>query len=135
MNKTLTIAKREFLNFFNQPVGYIFFVAFIGVSYFLFFRQIFLSGYASVRPYTLNIPMLLAVIIPALTMATVAGEKSNKTLETVITAPVSPLQFIIGKFVGTFFIYLLMIAITLTIPTSLSLYGKFDWGVVLTSYL
>jgi len=133
--KILTIAKREFLNFFNQPVGYIFFVAFIGVSYFLFFRQIFLSGYASVRPYTLNIPMLLAVIIPALTMATVAGEKSNKTLETVITAPVSPLQFIIGKFVGTFFIYLLMIAITLTIPTSLSLYGKFDWGVVLTSYL
>ena len=135
MTKLLTIAKREIANFFNQPVGYVFFVAFIAISYFLFFRQIFLSGYASIRLYILNIPILLAVIIPALTMGSIATEKSNKTAETIYTSPISLFDFVLGKFLGNLAIYSLMIATTLSIPLSLSFFGAFDWGIIVTSYL
>jgi len=135
MKKILTIAKKEFLSFVNQPTGYIFIVSFIAISYFLFFKQIFLLGSASIRPYILNIPILLSIIIPSLTMASIAGEKMGKTIETIITAPVSPLNIVLGKFLGLVSLYALMILVTLSIPISLSFFGSFDIGVLFASYL
>jgi len=135
MRKSIKIAKREFLNFFNQPVGYVFFIAFVAVSYFLFFRNIFVLGFATIRPYTENIPIILSLLIPALVMGSISQEKREKTIEIVFTSPVSILEFALGKFLGNYAVYALMLFSTLSIPLSLSFFGKFDFGIIFTSYL
>jgi ABC-type uncharacterized transport system involved in gliding motility auxiliary subunit len=68
-------------------------------------------------------------------MGSLAEEKNKKTLETIITAPVGSQALILGKFFGVFSVYLLMLLVTTTIPASLSIFGKFDFGLVATSYL
>jgi len=68
-------------------------------------------------------------------MSLIAKEKDNGTFETLSTQPVSMLQIIIGKALGAFVFVMIAVLITLTIPTTLSRFGDFDWGIIFSQYL
>ena len=48
MNKILTIAKKEWRNYFSSPVGYVFAALLLIVSSWMFFGDLFLLGQAKV---------------------------------------------------------------------------------------
>lgn len=132
---TWTIARRQFLSYFNSPAAYIVICLFLVLLGIFFWPPFFLMGRASVRDMFQLIPILLLVAIPAITMSLLAEEKRTGTIELLITMPVKDSEVIVGKFLGAMGLYLVLLGLTLAYPISVSSLGKLDWGQVVTAYL
>ena len=60
-----TIAGREFRSFFDQATAYILLVIFIAVNFFFYFRTVFVTAEATLRPMFELMPWLLLFFVPA----------------------------------------------------------------------
>jgi ABC-2 type transport system permease protein len=137
MNKTniITIAKKEFLGFINSTTAYILVVPFILITFFLYFRQAFISNQANLRPFFDLLPFILLFLAPAIAMRTFAQEQRNKTLEVLFAHPITELDIIIGKFIGSLGFYAAMLGATISLPITALLFANPDMGVVVSQYL
>ena len=77
----------------------------------------------------------LLLLCPALTMRVFAEERKSGTIESLLTAPVTPASVVLGKYLATFTTYLLMWLPTLLYVFILRDTGQIDWQVVGSSYL
>jgi len=135
MSTTMTIAGRQFRSYFNSPAAYIVVCLFLLILGVFFWPPFFLMGRATVRDLLQLVPLLLLVAIPAITMGLLAEEKRTGTIELLITMPVRDSQVILGKYLGAFGLYGVMLLLTLIYPLSVSSLGDLDWGQTLTGYL
>ena len=74
MKTVWTIVRRELRSLFDHPTGYILLIVFLAFNDFLFFRQAYLMGVASLRPMLQLLPWLLLFFIPAVTMRSLAED-------------------------------------------------------------
>lgn len=134
---TLRIARKEFRGFFATPAAYLFLGGFLAVTLFVFFwvETFFARNIADVRPLFEWLPLLLIFLVAALTMRAWSEERRAGTLESLLTAPVSPLQLILGKFTAALGLVALALALTLPLPITVSLLGPLDWGPVIGGYI
>jgi hypothetical protein len=89
MSRVWTIARRELRALFDHPTGYILLIVFLAVNNFLFFRQVFLIGAATLRPMLDLLPWVLLFLVPAVTMRALADDARTGTLEVVLAQPVT----------------------------------------------
>ncbi len=129
------IFKREFKSYFNSPIAYIFIIAFLVTANWLFFKPFFLINQASMRQFFLNLPWLFLFFVPAITMRMWSEEMKLGTLEMLMTQPVRDSEIVIGKFLGSFALLSTTIALTLTIPMTVSWLGNPDPGPIIGGYL
>ena len=145
MKVALTIAKREIFSYFVSPVAYVVtgvWLLWCGLQYYLL-AGLFAGMPTSVGATPLSaffggsvlffIPLL--VFAPVLTMRLLAEERHTGTLETLLTAPVTAGQVVIGKYLAALVFWL-----SLWLPTGLyvwisSRFGTIDGGAVLSSYV
>jgi ABC-2 type transport system permease protein len=142
MTNTLAIARRELKTYFNSPIAYVFLGAFLVVSailLFFLFGGVFVEGYASMRRYFMFAPIVFMVLGPAVTMRLLAEERKTRTLEALLTLPVTDTQVVLGKFLGAFGLVVAGLLFTLVFPISLSMIVAegftFDWGPVIGGYV
>lgn len=135
MKNILIIVRKELQASFNNPTAYIVIAAFLLLWEFLFFRQVFLIGEVSVRTLFDLLPWLSLLVIPALSMGTLAEERSEGTVEFLLTRPIRPMDVILGKFLGILAFFSIATAFALPIAWSFGLYGDMDWGRTFTQYL
>jgi len=99
-------------------------------------EPVFANGAAStLRPLFDVLAYGLVVVVPLLTMRLVAEELRSGTIETLMTAPVTDTQVILGKFLGAFALYLILLATTLVLVVLVAIYGQPDYGVAAMGYL
>ncbi len=79
MKTVWTIARRELRSLFDHPTGYILLIVFLAFNDFLFFRQAYLMGVATLRPMLQLLPWLLLFFIPAATMRSPAPSATIRT--------------------------------------------------------
>jgi ABC-2 type transport system permease protein len=91
MSRIWTIARRELRALFDHPTGYILVIVFLAVNNFLYFRQIFLTGAATLRPMLDLLPWVLLFLVPAVTMRVLADDTHSGTIEVVLAQPVTEL--------------------------------------------
>ena len=101
MNGVLAVAKREFRTFFASPIAYIVLGGFLLVSGWLYFSTLLLAGQASLRNFFGVAPVLFVVLVPAITMRSVAEERKSGTLELLLTMPLDDWQIVVGKFLAS----------------------------------
>jgi ABC-2 type transport system permease protein len=135
MQRTLTIAKREFRAYFNSPAAYIVICLFLLMMGFFFWNPFFLINRASVRNMYDLMAILLLPTAPALTMGLLAEEKRTGTIEILLTMPVRDTEVILGKFLAAFGLLSVLLLLTLAYPISVSTLGNLDWGPVWAGYL
>ena len=135
MKRIWTIALRELRGLLDHPTGYILLLVFLGVNNFLFFRQAYLSGAATIRPMLELMPWLLLFLVPAVTMRALAEDTRTGTLEVVLAQPVSEWEFLIGKYLGSVLFLWLALALTLLVPAGLSLGADLSVGVIVAQYV
>ena len=135
MSNILTIAKRQFKSYFNGPVAYIVICLVMLALGFFFWKTFFLIGRVSGREMFRWLGLILVFAIPALTMGLLAEEKRTGTIELLITMPVTEAQVVIGKFLGVFGLYAVLLLLTVPYPISISTLGDLDWGPVVSGYL
>ena len=134
MQRTLTIAKREFRGYFNSPAAYIVVCMFLLLMGFFFWNPFFLVNRASVRSMYDLMAVLLLPTAPALTMGLIAEEKRTGTVEILLTMPVKDTEVIVGKFLAALGLLATVLACTLAYPISVSSLGNLDWGPVWAGY-
>jgi ABC-2 type transport system permease protein len=137
MKGALTLASRETKAYFNSPVAYIFIVAFLLSAGILFFfvEGFFAAGRASMRPYFGLMPIILSILVPALTMRLWAEEKRQGTSELLLTMPFSDAELVLGKFLASMAVVGLAVLLSVPVALMVSMFGSFDPGPVFTEYL
>ncbi len=134
---------RELKSVFCSPAGVFFALAFFLVSGFMlwFFSgsyNIIDGGYADMSRFFNIAPILLIILIPALTMRLYSEERRNKTIDILMSRPVHPLGIYFSKFSATF----LFVLVTL-LCTGVYVYyiyqlanpiGNIDIGSIVASY-
>ena len=152
MSNIVAIARKELKGYFSSPIAFIvvgFFALMFGLFYapmiFAFERQSLepagLGGAppnvneSVIRPLFHNAAVIMLFILPMITMRTYSEEKRSGTIELLLTAPLTDLQIILGKFFGAMALYVLMLAITLLHIGFLFAVGNPDWRPVATGYL
>ncbi|MEN8261591.1 MAG: ABC transporter permease subunit, partial [Pseudomonadota bacterium] len=131
------IARKETAAFFASPAAFIFFGAFLLVALFLFFwvDTFFARNIADVRPLFEWMPVLLIFLVAALTMRMWSEERRSGTLEFLLTQPVSPLRFVLGKFIACLTLVGIALVLTLPLPVTVAFLGNLDWGPVFGAYV
>ena len=129
------VARREIKSLFDHATGYILLVVLIGFNDFLFFRQAYLIGEASLRPMFELLPWLLLFFVPAVTMRSLAEDLRSGTLEVVLAQPISELELLVGKYVGQLLFVWIALGLTVAVPIGLSLGADLQAGVIVAQYV
>jgi ABC-2 type transport system permease protein len=137
MNGTFTIAKREIRSYFNSPLAYIFIVAFLVTCALLFFfvERFFAAGQASLRGYFALMPMVFAILVPALTMRLWAEERRQGTYELLLTMPFRDVELVAGKYLAAMSVVGIALLASFSVPLMVSLFGRFDFGTIVSEYI
>ncbi|MBD3368026.1 MAG: ABC transporter permease subunit [Candidatus Eisenbacteria bacterium] len=131
----LAVAGRDFRGYFASPTGYVFIVAFLVLSSWMFFRVFFLLGQASMRPFFSLMPWLFLLFVPAAAMRLWAEERRSGTDEVLLTLPVRESEAVLGKFAASLGFLVLTIALTFPVPAIVALLGNPDPGPIMGGYL
>ncbi|MBQ8623217.1 MAG: ABC transporter permease subunit [Oscillospiraceae bacterium] len=125
------IFSREVSSYFNSLIGYIFLTAFFAASGVLFSITSLAYGSTDMSQMYSMLFFVLLVLIPILTMRTLAEDKRQKTDQCLLTAPVSLTALVMGKFFAAFLIYALGVCMTLVYAIIISFFGVVAWLEVL----
>lgn len=125
----IAILKKELWSYFGNWSAWIIIAAFsLTGTLFLFFfdndSNIFEIGSASLQSYFVLVPWLLMLIIPAISMKTLAEEQQSGTLNWLFSQPVTTSEIIIGKFLSVW-----LVGVLCLLPSLVYLYTVYILGV------
>lgn len=129
------ILKREFKAYFTSPIGWVFIGVFAFIYGFYFNSSVLELGYGDISAPLGNGLLILVLLVPVLTMRLIAEERSSKTDQLLLTAPVSVTGIVLGKLVAALCVFLLAIATTLPYLVIIAIHGTPLWGKILGTYL
>lgn len=137
MKNILTIARRELGAYFNSPIAYVTVSVFLLLSAFLFFQALFIQQQADLRELFDGFwtTLLVAVVGPAITMRLLAEERSNDTLELLLTMPVTDWQVVIGKYLAALGLFAFAMAGMLVFGATVAYLGPLDKGPAFAGFL
>ena len=121
----LAIYKREMRSYFTTWTGYVFLAVALCLSAFIFSLATILSSTSDLTGYFSVIVYGMVVFLPILTMKSFSEERKLKTEQLLMTAPISPWQMVLGKYLSA----LTMLAIYL-FSTIVFYIPLFDYAVV-----
>lgn len=146
MSPALTIAKREIFSYFVSPIAYVVttvWLVWCGLQYYILCGLFAGAPSVSASSNPLSaffggsvlffIPLL--VFAPVLTMRLVAEERHTGTLEPLLTAPITTLHVVIGKYLAAVVFWMSLWLPTLLYVWITSQFGQVDLGAVVASYI
>jgi ABC-2 type transport system permease protein len=144
MTALLGIVRKELKVSFTTPVAYVVFFLFTLLVSMLFWGQLreFERMVQKMRHISdpemlaqlnfndvvlaevfVNIQVIFIFLIPILTMKVIAEEKKQKTMELLMTTPISTATVLFGKYIAVIVILLCLCLLLLIYPVILSVYG------------
>jgi ABC-2 type transport system permease protein len=79
--------------------------------------------------------IIMLMIMPLLTMRSIAEEKRNRTLSLLVSAPLGMSEIVLGKFLGLMLFVFILLTMLMLMPLSLYLGTSPDGGKLLSIYL
>ena len=154
MQNVLAIWQREMKSYFSSPVAYVALTIFLVLAGLFFFgnltevvqftmsqAQMGMGGQPiDVPAYVIRtlfdtLTVILLFLIPILTMRLFAEEKKQKTLELLLTAPISNIETMLGKYLAGLTLLAILLASTAFTISPLFIYGQPDVKPILSAYL
>ena len=158
MRNILVIAGRELRSYFVSPIAYVVLTIFTFLSGLLFYlllnamiddasRRAMQSAQTGQLPPPFDVPgwiaqntlssisFILLFILPMLTMALFSEEKRRGTIELLLTAPITDLQVVLGKFLAASTFYAVLLLTTFIEIGILFFFSKPAPGPILSAYL
>lgn len=127
--------RKEMLTYFRSPIAYfVVAVYLVGAGYF-FTYNVFLTGTATMTETFRNMSILLVTLLPLLSMRLFSAEYNGKTMELLMTLPLSTWAVVLGKFLGAVTILALMTLGTMVDLIPLYLYGNPQTSTILSGYI
>jgi ABC-2 type transport system permease protein len=151
MKIILTIAAREFKTLFLSPLAWTILGILQMLLAYLFLTQV--ETFTNLQPRLAEIEngpgltdvivpslfgnagIILLLITPLLTMRLISEERRNKTLTLLLSAPISSVDIIVGKYLGSLGLQLLVVVMCTMMPLSLLIGGELDLGKLFANVL
>ena len=135
---------KEINSFLSSIIGYVFILIYLIASglfhWVLSYNTNLLEGTeADMIPFFNLSPVIFFILIPAITMRSIAEERRTGTIELLLTRPISDFKLVFAKYLAG--VALVVVAIIPTIIYFISMYylgkpaGNIDAGATMTSYV
>ena len=137
MKLVWTIARQELRSYFDSLTAYVLLVLFLGFSgifTWVYGSDIFMYGQASLQMFFSVAYITLFLLIPALTMRSIAEEMKTGTIEMLLTKPITCRQIVLGKYLAIIMLIAIVLVLTLPYYISVSFLGNVDHGAVICGY-
>lgn len=141
MRNILAVCTKELYTYFVSPIAY--FVCFVFTAILGFLFSILLISASGEQAGTGtqvmgtifgNMAIILLFFTPVLTMKLFAEERKSGTIELLLTSPITDGQVVLGKFLASWTLLLIMLVLTLFFPLLTQRFGPLDSGVLLSGY-
>ncbi len=120
---------------FSSPIAYVLMTVFLLIMGYSFTLTLFLSHQPSLVHMFFQMFVLFMLTAPIITMRLIAEERKLRTLEVLLTAPVSEFEIVLAKFVASMSLIALMLLLSGSYAVVLGLFGDPDLGPVYSGYL
>jgi ABC-2 type transport system permease protein len=145
MRNVLAIAGKELRSYFHSPIAYLVMTVYTAIGGFVFYSSTAYYAIASLRmemqggmgmpAMSLNeyvirpilggvLTVVLLFLIPLITMRLYAEEKRSGTIELLLTSPLTDMQIILGKYLGSMILFVILEGLTFLYFTVLFMYGN-----------
>lgn len=135
---TLIVFRREVGQYLTSPFAYIIAAALLLLTGILFNRDLNISMTTKAADPSL-VPVILSFTMvffaPLLTMRLFAEERREGTLELLLTAPVADSSIVLGKFLGAWFYFSILLALTFLYQFILQAITSPDLGHAVSAYI
>jgi len=127
--------QKEVRALFSSPIAYAVVAAFLLIMGYSFTLTLFISHAPTLVHLFFQMFVLFLLTVPIITMRLVAEERKLRTIEMLLTAPVTEAQIVLAKFAASMSLLLLMLLLSAAYPIVLAIYGDPDWGPIYSGYL
>ncbi len=146
MTHIRVVAAKELRSYFMSPVAYVviaMFLLIVGVLTYLAavqastiaMQQLQVRGVVPelhvnelvFRPVFGNLAIILLLLLPMLTMRLFAEERKMRTLELLMTSPITVTEIVLGKYLAVSVLFGGMVGLTGLAPVMLSFFTTIDW--------
>lgn len=136
MRNVAAVTERELRSYFVSPLAYVVMALFLAMAGLLFFGTVQATREATLRGLVQNVSVIFLFTVPIISMRLLAEEQRTGTIELLLTNPVQEWQIVMGKFLASLLLIVVMLGITLVYPLMLVLLGgNPDVGPTAAGYL
>ncbi len=129
------IFKREFRAYFQSPLGFVFIAVLYFFTAYYFFTYNLYGNTTDMSTMFRQLFSIVLFMVPILTMRLMSEDKRTKTDQLLLTAPISGIELVVGKYLAALCVYLIAVSGTFLMAVVLSHYASPDWPVVLGNIL
>ena len=131
------IIKKELKQYFYTPIGYIFIGIFLIAFSVSFYFTVIRYGNVNYEYIFYSMPtiLVLAFLIPLLTMRTFSEERKNGTEQLLLTSPISITKIVIGKFIAALCVTAITAVLTLIYFAILCYFGMPQISTAVTALI
>lgn len=118
------IFRHELRNYFHSLTAYVFgafLLAVVGLGSVLYNLQAAVSNFEFVLSFA---SIIFVVIVPILTMRTLAEERRQRTEQLLYSLPITTTQVVLGKYLALLVVYLIPLAVISLYPLLFSRFGE-----------
>lgn len=101
----LAVFKKELRSYFTSVIGYVFLVLYLALATVTLVSTTLYSMSADVTSFFTSMIFISAIALPLLTMKSFSEEKKAKTEQLLLTAPVSIIGIVMGKFLAAYTLF------------------------------
>jgi len=120
---------------FTSPVAYVVLSVFLVIMGYTFTLTLFVSHAPTLVHLFFQIYVLFLLTVPIITMRLVAEERRLRTIEILLTAPVTETAVIFSKYLASLSLVVLMLLLSGAYAITLGILGEPDWGPIYSGYL
>lgn len=126
---------KEWKAYFKSPIGYIFSGIFLALCAIFFVSGTLAYQTADLKSMFANINVIYLFLVSILTMGLLSLERSRRTDQLLLTAPVSVTQIVIGKYLAALSVFGITLAVSLIFPMILCVFGSPSITEMIGSYI
>jgi ABC-2 type transport system permease protein len=135
MRPFLALLKKEEMALFTSPIAYVVMSVFLVIMGYTFTLTLFLTHAPTLVHLFLQIYVLFLLTVPIITMRLVAEERRLRTLEILLTSPLTEVSIVLAKFLASVSLIVVMLLLSYTYALTLAVMGAPDWGPIYSGYI
>jgi ABC-2 type transport system permease protein len=130
----LALLAKEERALFGSPIAWVLLTVFLLIMGYTFTLTLFMTRSSTLTHLFFQIFVMFVLTVPVLTMRSIAEERRLRTLELLLTAPVSEAQVVLAKYLASFSLVALMLVLSGAYAVTLGVLGEPDWGPIYSGY-
>ena len=134
MRSFAILLRKEEMALFSSPIAYAVMTVFLLIMGYSFTLTLFISHQPSMVHVFFQMFVLFMLTVPLITMRLLAEERKLRTMEVLLTAPVSEVAIVLAKYAASMSLIVVMLLLSTCYAATLAWFGDPDFGPIYSGY-